>query len=226
MQGRKHNKQGLTSTVELDPTVTGLINCECKRGYIPSLSFSTADVGLMMAFEGNIVKVNGKLRSVSWGNAKHSSSPSKIKTVVESLKGRVTLENGKTFHNWHCKDPVLYQEYKTYSGMIIDKAGEARLRKGQSTEFRIQPLEARVIRINISKFKTPENEITTLELYEGHGILLSTPLEKFSHQKGPEKDEYTVFLGAVTMSAVHTVLVLYCVPLFCPNLAMMQSDTI
>ena len=105
--------------------------------------------------------------------------------------------------NWGCKDPDPFKEYTNQSDTISDKAGAARLRKGQSTEFHIRPHRARVIHIDISQFTAPENETTTLELYEGHDILNSTPKEKWSDKNRPEQGEITtVYRGAATLSGV------------------------
>ena len=213
-------KQKTSTIVELDPVTTSFTGCECKRGYIPSLSFSIADVGLMLAIEGNKVEVDGRPRSVSWGEAEHSNCTGQIATVDESVNGKITLTNGKAFQNPRdlaqgplCKSPEPFTLLNHNSGVIQDKAGEARLRKGQSTEFQIRPPEARIIRINILKFKTLQNAATTLELYEGLGVL-SRPLEKWSHQKRPEKNEYTVFFGAATLSRVHKTSSFFTVPPF------------
>ena len=194
MQAKERNKDDAHAAVELDPIVTGLDGCKCARGYIPSLAFLQKDVGLMMTIKDNDVKVDDKPRIVSWGSSKHDNCIRSIKSVEETLKGAVTLDNGMTFPNWACKKPVLFEEYKSKFGTIQDKAGQTRLRSGQSTEFRIRPPEARVIHINISKFMTQQNVTTTLELYEGHSILSSTPLEKWSNQNLPRTTSIQYFL--------------------------------
>lgn len=103
----------------------------------------------------------------------------------------------------YCDKPKSPVKVKGDSGTIQDKSGTARLRKGQETEFRIDPgSSARVIHIDVAKFETPKNETTTLELYEGYGTLSKRLLVKWSNQNRPEKSTYTVYLGAATLSGV------------------------
>ena len=62
--------------------------------------FSKQDVGKRVTIVGNDVTVDGQVRVVSWGNARHRNvADLTIVDVHERLKGLVTLEDKSTLQN-------------------------------------------------------------------------------------------------------------------------------
>ena len=82
------------------------------------LGFTTADVGKNVRIEGGIVQIDGVLRKVIWGDAKHAECTGKIKSVEEKWKGKVQLEDGQEFEN-------SAVEYETYRPNDIDPTAAA-----------------------------------------------------------------------------------------------------
>ena len=62
-------------------------------------AFSNADVGKEVSITGNDVKVDGQVRKVNWGDAKHQDLTGTITSVVPDYKGKVELEDGQEFEN-------------------------------------------------------------------------------------------------------------------------------
>ena len=89
--------------------------------------FTNADVGKTVSIHGDDdVKVDGVPRVVPWGNAKHLDCTGKIKSVEEKYKGKVQLEDGKTFENIAAEDK------------LIAKLTDDWLSKGVRKDWRIQ----------------------------------------------------------------------------------------
>ena len=68
-------------------------------------AFSEADKGKQVSISGDVVKVNGKVRGVAWGDATHSNCTGRIVDVVEALNGKVELDSDVEFEN-----PAVYPE--------------------------------------------------------------------------------------------------------------------
>ena len=62
-------------------------------------AFSNRDMGKAVSITGNVVFVDGNVRKVNWGAAKHHDLTGTIKSVDPKYKGRVGLEDGQEFDN-------------------------------------------------------------------------------------------------------------------------------
>ena len=62
-------------------------------------AFVKADVGKEVTIEGDAVKIGSMRRDIRWGVAKHHDCMGTIKSVEETYKGKVKLEDGQEFEN-------------------------------------------------------------------------------------------------------------------------------
>ena len=62
-------------------------------------AFSSADRNKTVEIKDDEVKVDGVVRTVQWGDAKHADCTGKILSVDTKLKGKVKLVDGSEFEN-------------------------------------------------------------------------------------------------------------------------------
>ena len=62
-------------------------------------AFAKSDVGKEVTIEGDAVNIGSMRRDVRWGVAKHHDCTGTIKSVEETFKGKVKLEDGQEFEN-------------------------------------------------------------------------------------------------------------------------------
>ena len=191
--------RGHKSVVELDRKVTGFAGCECKMFYIERRENNQCAAECNKNFpvvSREIKKCTVSCRENYWRNPS-DAHPCAASCKILRKRACCMSSCGRMY----CDEPQSPVKFNQSDGTIQDKTATARLRKGQETEFRIDPTcQARMISISISKFVTPKNETTMLDLYEGHDILSNTPMRKWSQEKRPSGSKINVFVGAATLS--------------------------
>ena len=88
---------------------------------VPMPAFSNADVGQTVSITGNDVLVDGKVRFVYWGDAKHNNMQGTVKSIDPKYKGKVELESGHVFENGVVSPKTTGIPYPDFAPRVLKK---------------------------------------------------------------------------------------------------------